>query len=208
METFVLLAGLLLLIIYLITKNELIKVEEIKRASDLSDTEIKDWTNYEEKLILNIFNYVSKKTFQRITYTNKDYIIMSALMYQESRKDFASGKKNYEVIGDGGKSFGYFQVGKSALTDVNKEWKSNFTINDLLDENVNILIASRYLYLCYHRNNKEKDYYKKLWLAYKRYNGGRDETYNSINPQATKYANEIIKHYSKIERILKYYKLI
>jgi hypothetical protein len=203
MDAIILLAGLLLLGIYLFIKKETEKIETINDAKN----EIKkDWSNVDEKVVITAYKYISSYPFQRITYDKKDYAILIALLMKESGSSILN-KDNANVLGDlnlKNKAIGYFQVRKPALIDVNKEFGGDYTELDLYDKAINLLIASRYFYLCYHRNNTGKDFYEKLWLSAKRYNGGRKETMKSINNRATNYANTYLKLYSKVENILRY----
>jgi len=207
MNEIILLAGLLLLGIYLFIKNETEKIESINEAKN----EIKkDWSDVDEKVVLKFYNLLKKYPFQKIVYDYRDYIILISLGIKETGNLILS-KNNFEIIGDRKlkyKAIGYFQVRFPAIVDVNKEFGGDYKEQDLYNEGINLLVASRYFYLCYHRNNSGKDFYEKIWLASKRYNGGISLLTKSINQRADKYANEFLKIYSKVENILRFKKII
>lgn len=206
MNEIILLAGLILLAIYFFVKNEAEKIETINEIKN----QIKDWSDTDEKVVIKFYNLLLKYPFQKIVYDKKDYILLITLGIKETGNLILS-KQNYEIIGDKNlkyKAIGYFQVRFPALQHTNKEFGGDYKEQDLYNEAINLLAASRYFYLCYHRNNSGKDFYEKIWLASKRYNGGISLSMKSINQRADKYANEFLKIYSKVENILRYKKLI
>lgn len=120
-----------------------------------------------------------------------------SVITQESKLLYKT-KENKNVFGDSGKSVGYMQVGKTALADVNKYYGHNFSFDDLSDENVNLIVGSSYLDLCYKSSMKSKSN-NPVKLAFKKYNGGIDETDLSFNVLAQVYAEKVYYFYKQYD---------
>lgn len=116
-----------------------------------------------------------------------------AVINKESVLLFQS-KSNSQVVGDNGNSIGYMQVSRPALADSNSTSKINYTFSDLSDENKNLQVGSIYLDLCYRSALAQKSS-NPIKLAFKKYNGGLDETDSSINKMASDYANTAYNYY-------------
>lgn len=122
-----------------------------------------------------------------------------AMIRQESSSLFKT-KSNSQVIGDDGKSIGYTQCTKYAVADFNKRYGTDFTFQDLKDEETNISIGSGYLNLCYESAIRSGSG-NPVKLAFKKYNGGNDETENSLNLMASNYANSVYNWYKEFQKI-------
>jgi len=108
-------------------------------------------------------------------------------------------KSNSEVIGDDGKSIGYMQVSRYALIDVNKKYFLNFSFDDLYNEYENLVVGILYFNMCYESALKTSTL-KPIWVAFKKYNGGIDETEFSYNNQADSYANRTYNFYTELNK--------
>lgn len=141
------------------------------------------------------------KFFDQLTSIISDYNLeiseaqILAVIEKESYLDSLS-KANRYVLGDDNNSIGYMQVSRPAVVDVNNYYDKIFTVYDLLDENKNLLVGSLYLNICYLSALKQKSK-NPVWLSFKKYNGGNDETDNSLNSLATSYANKAFDYYKK-----------
>jgi len=90
----------------------------------------------------------------------------------ESGPFLVNGKKNQDLIGDDGKSFGIMQVSEEALQDVNLDLGLYNVKSDLLKNvNVNVCTGAHYLELCYERAVQEKARDIRA-LAVRKYNAG------------------------------------
>lgn len=128
---------------------------------------------------------------------NSDMLLTT--LVKESGFDYFS-KKAKDIIGDGGFSLGYMQISPYAVKDVNKAYASNYTDNDRNDNYLNLVIGSLFLNVCFLSAIKlmAKD---PIFLAYKKYNGGNDETETSKNDMASIYANDCIKIYNQFKEL-------
>lgn len=106
---------------------------------------------------------------------------------------------NPNVVGDKGKSFGLMQVGELALIDVNKSLGTNYTKEQLLIPDINVLVGSHYLQLCFKQALKEnaKDV---RYLGYRKYNAGigRATEKNNISKN---YANVVMQYRNYLKQI-------
>lgn len=126
-----------------------------------------------------------------------DGIDILAVICSESGGELLKGKKNNEIVGDNNKSFGIMQVSQPALTDVNRSLGTNYSIDDLRnDEKINLLVGSHYLNLCKKSSIGSPD---PVWLAFKKYNGGIDETWGSKNDMASNYADKTKNYYNQLK---------
>ena len=96
------------------------------------------------------------------------------------------------IIGDNGHSIGMCQVSQTALYDINNYFGTSYVFTDLNDNTNNLTCGLLYLDMCLNIDQSKNNAY---WLAYKRYNGGRDETDTSNNSMATNYANQAYTKY-------------
>jgi len=101
-------------------------------------------------------------------------------------------KENKDVTADNGFSIGYMQVSEIAMKDVNYHYLLGYVKNDLYDYYKNLTVGILYLQLCYDSAKKSAN---QIWLTFKKYNGGIDETDNSININASKYADKTLENY-------------
>lgn len=122
-------------------------------------------------------------------------MVVSLIFNELPQKDF--NKPNNQVIGDGGNSIGYMQVSKPALIDVNNYYKLSFTFNDLYNEQINFIVGTLYFNLCYKSALKDNSI-NPVYLAYKKYNGGIDETDKSQNFMASTYADKAFNNYKTL----------
>lgn len=122
-----------------------------------------------------------------------------AMIRQESSALFKT-KRNEQVIGDDGFSFGYTQISKYAVLDFNKRYGTNYTLDDRMIENINLEIGAGYLNLCYESAVK-MGASNPIKLAYKKYNGGNDETETSLNLMAANYSNSVMRHLTEFQKI-------
>lgn len=116
-----------------------------------------------------------------------------SVLYNESRQQILNGTPNNLISGDKGFSVGFFQVSHYAISDVNKYLGTNYTKENCInDEWSNITIGMNYLELCFKSAIKQNSVnpYK---LAFKMYNGGTDETDNSVNKMADDYSTRAFK---------------
>lgn len=122
--------------------------------------------------------------------------VIWAILWTESGCYIVDGIPNSEVIGDDGKSIGYFQIYvNGALKDYNQTFNKNYTLNDLKDYNINKTIGIWYIEKCYKLALKQANKKPVEWLTFKKYNGGVDETETSKNTKATNYANKTFERY-------------
>jgi len=83
-----------------------------------------------------------------------------------------NGKRNADLIGDDGKSFGIMQVSEEAMEDINLDLGLYYQKSDLLKNmNANICTGAHYLELCYERAIQEKAKDIRM-LAVRKYNAG------------------------------------
>lgn len=111
-------------------------------------------------------------------------------------------KQNKDVIGDNGTAIGYMQVRQPALTDVNNRYNKFYKFTDLYDEQVNLIVGCSYLDLCYKSAMQNKSI-NPVKLAFKKYNGGIDETDLSFNVLAQVYAERTYYYYHKFDWLTK-----
>lgn len=116
-----------------------------------------------------------------------------AVIKKESSLLFQT-KANKDITGDFGYSIGYMQVSRYALSDVNQKYNLNYSIADLSDEYKNLVTGILYLQLCYNSAQIQNSN-NPTWLAFKKYNGGIDETDKSLNTAATKYADSTYNYF-------------
>ncbi|MEM5880911.1 MAG: lytic transglycosylase domain-containing protein [Candidatus Aenigmatarchaeota archaeon] len=108
---------------------------------------------------------------------------------------------NEKAIGDKGKSLGLMQVGKLALIDVNRSLGTNYTFEDLLIPEINVLVGSHYLQLCFKQAVKERA--KDIrYLGYRKYNAGigRATEKNNISKR---YANKVMEYRRYFENLIR-----
>lgn len=164
-----------------------------KNKSDNSDN-----LNNDIKLYNRLKDYINYAINQYSLIIDK-YMIL-AVIKKESYYD-ALTKKNENVTGDKGKSIGYMQVSSIALKDVNNYYKTSFTDSMLYNEKFNIVIGCLYLNMCYLSAMREKAK-NPVKLAFKKYNGGIDETETSINAIADLYSEQAYKYYLELKKVL------
>jgi len=150
------------------------------------------------KLYNRLRDYINY-AINQYSLTIDKYMIL-AVIKKESYYD-ALTKKNENVTGDKGKSIGYMQVSSIALKDVNNYYKTSFTDSLLYDEKFNIVIGCLYLNMCYLSAMREKAK-NPIKLAFKKYNGGIDETETSINAIADLYSEQAYKYYIDLKKVL------
>lgn len=99
--------------------------------------------------------------------------IVLAVIKMESGSLYKT-KENAEITGDNNlrnKAFGYMQVRKPALLDVNARYGFSYTEQDLLSETVNLTVGIAYLNMCYIKAGEEHAE-DVASLTMKKYNAG------------------------------------
>jgi len=141
---------------------------------------------------------------ERYTQTrNISFPQLLSMLAVESGSLIKQGKSNNEILGDNNNSVGFTQISLPAITDVNNRLGSSFTLQDALnDEDINLMLGFTYLYICLlsAENENSKNAVK---LAFKKYNGGIDETDYSINPMASIYSVKAMKYYNYYYELLR-----
>ena len=155
-------------------------------------------------------NFLEKKLFTKLY---KDFYfrdltplpVIWAILWTESGSFIVDEIPNSEVIGDDGKSIGYFQINiYGALKDYNQTFKTNYGRNDLKNYELNKTIGLWYIGKCYKSALSQSVNKPVEWLTFKKYNGGVDETETSKNTMATNYAD---KTYSRFLKLKNFYQL-
>lgn len=85
-----------------------------------------------------------------------DSIILAVLKMESD--DLYKTKNNSDIIGDvnlTNKAFGYMQVRKPALLDVNARYGFSYKENDLLSEHINLIVGIGYLNMCFIQSGVE-----------------------------------------------------
>jgi len=124
------------------------------------------------------YDAVSFPANQYVSY--KDIL---AIICKESGNHILAGLNSEYITGDSGNSIGIMQVQEGALQDVNDSLGTNYVFTDLRDDDINVLVGSHYLELCFEWAVKRHPKDIRA-LAVRRYNGGNvvSET-NSISMQ-------------------------
>jgi hypothetical protein len=110
-----------------------------------------------------------------------------ACIYNESSAQVINGKQNRDIIGDNGRAIGFMQVTKMALPDISETEIISF--QELYEEEKNLIAGSLYLNLGF-LSAKREGSINPVRLSFKKYNGGIDETDNSLNSMADNYADK------------------
>lgn len=163
------------------------------KSSSITKTEniSLDYNSTQGQIYNRFFGLLSE-----ITFSYSLTIPISALLAvinQESSLRFKT-KKNSEVKGDDGTSIGYMQVSINAVKDVNSMRGYRFSFTDLFEERKNLIVGSIYLDLCYQSAIKQNSS-NPIKTAFKKYNGGIDETDSSKNTMATSYSNSAYNYF-------------
>lgn len=185
--------GIIIYIVYLFTKEKNIlpkSSDKTATASVFYNTQTKIYQRFYEQLenILNNYN-LSLNIEMPLAVINTE----SNLLFQT--------KINKQIIGDDGRSIGYMQASINAVKDVNTFFRTPFTFQNLYDEKFNLIIGTLYLDLCY-RSAKNQNSKNPVRLAFKKYNGGIDETDNSKNAMAEVYAEKTYNNYLKFKEFM------
>jgi len=118
---------------------------------------------------------------------------LSIIMIESSTRSISENNKT--IIGDDGNSVGYMQVSLPAIKDVNKKFSKTFSMNDVLKNAYsNLSVGCMYLDMCYN-SAKNSNSINPIRLSFKKYNGGNDETDNSKNAMAEKYAEKAYNYF-------------
>lgn len=157
-----------------------------------------DYNSTDGKIFNRFFNQISNIIDKYSL--DIDSAMPLSVIKKESFLAFES-KQNSAVSGDGGNSIGYMQASRPAVIDVNRYYGTTFTWNDLFDENNNLEIGCLYLNLCFVTAQKNGSQ-NPVWLSFKKYNGGNDETDNSHNIPATAYANTAYEYYKSFIKMV------
>lgn len=171
-----------------------IKNEEKPSKGDIVSV---DYSTAEGK----IFNKFYSQSLSIISNYNLEIspAMILSVIEKESYLNFLY-KNNKDVLGDDNKSVGYMQVSNPAVIDTNRFYNKTFKFQDLFNEDINLLVGSLYLNICYLSAIKLNSS-NSVWLAFKKYNGGNDETDFSINAMAVSYANTAFKYYKKFSEL-------
>lgn len=158
-----------------------------------------DFSEYEKKLIVKIH----EKFFNKVSNNIVPLDLIYTTLWQESGTQIFNDVSNDRIIGDQGNSIGYFQIYKfGALLEVNQRERTNYKFEDLKNEDVNIFFGLKYLSYCLNSALTQQKNKPIAWLVAKKYNGGLDETENSINAQAETYANNYYSKFLKIKKFI------
>lgn len=149
--------------------------------------------------LFNRFYYPVSLIINKYNLSINENMALSVIL-KESYLDSMT-KENKNVIGDDGKSIGFMQVSKPALTDVNNYFDLNKSMNDLYNEDDNLTVGCLYLHLCY-KSALKSGSQNTVWLSFKKYNGGVGQTDTSKNSMATNYANKAYEYYNKFTGII------
>jgi soluble lytic murein transglycosylase-like protein len=134
------------------------------------------------------------------SYDLKITVTQALAMIRQESSDLFKRKENSDVIGDDGKSIGYTQITKYAVADFNNRYNKDYSLNDRTNENKNLEIGLGYLNLCY-ESAVNSGASNPVKLAYKKYNGGNDETETSLNLMAASYSNSVMNHLKEFQKI-------
>lgn len=159
-----------------------------------------NFSEYEKKLIIKIHEKFYNKVLN--DFVALDFIYTT--LWQESGGYILKDVPNQNIIGDNGNSIGYFQIYKfGAFLEVNERENKNYSFNDLKDEKINIWFGIKYLSYCLNSALRQTNKKPLAWLLAKKYNGGLDETENSNNIKAQKYAEGFYLKYLKVKEFIK-----
>lgn len=181
---------LLAIIVYIYLSHADNKSVSTAQPIVLNEQETKDKINMQN--LLKHFSLKLNNIIHRYNFSIDTKIIVP-LIFTESGNNYLT-KENSSVSGDGGRSIGFMQIGQGALTDVNREYKTNYSFQDLKNEDVNLFAGSAYLNMCFEDAEQDGEN-NPIYVAYKKYNGGIDETTTSKNTLATTYANKVFNYY-------------
>lgn len=190
---------IILIIVFLFLKNK--KLFSITSGEETKSGFFKfddTFSEYEKKLLTKIYDKFSKYSNSEV---GLDFIFTT--VWKESGGQIFNDVPNEKIIGDNGNSIGYFQIYKfGALLEVNQRENKNYSFEDLKDEQINVFFGIKYLSYCVQSALKQQRNKPVAWLVGKKYNGGLDETENSINAQAEKYANDYYSKYLKVKKFI------
>jgi len=181
---------IVLIIYYYVIKNS--------NENNFNNSNNSNNSNNDIKLYNKLKDYINNAINQYSLVIDK-YMIIACIKKESSYE--ALTKENKNVTGDKGKSIGFMQVTEIALLDVNRYYKTSFTKELLYNEKFNIIVGSLYLNICYLSAVKEKAK-NIVKVAFKKYNGGIDETETSMNSKAELYSEQAYKYYLELKKIL------
>jgi len=188
-------------ILFLLLKDKILSA--IKVPSGLEDDKgfykfDDSFTEYEKKLLTKIHSKFYK-------YANS-YVpldVFYSILWTESGEQIFNDVPNDKIIGDNGNSIGFMQVNKyGALPEYNQKQNEKYTFEDLKNETVNIKVGQAYIYFALQLAYKQTKNKPVQWLVFKKYNGGLDETENSINNLAETYANKTYERFLKVKKFI------
>lgn len=194
---YILVIGSLVVIFYFIAKGTTAKPSFDTETRKDGTIKISNPKNIYEELA-NRFG----ESIDKIISDNNFIVTLSMVLgtiKNESSSLFKT-KTNAQVMGDNGNSYGYMQVSKPALSDVNYRYATLYQLSDLKDESTNLFCGIAYLNICY-ESAKSSGAKNPVQLAYKKYNGGNDETTNSLNVMASGYAVKAYANFNEFEKI-------
>lgn len=186
------------LIIIVVAVIILLILKVTKENSDIDN--ISDTDKKLSDIDKDLYNYFYYDILTIINRFNLDIQLAQvlAVIKTESNSLFKT-KANNEIIGDDGNSIGFMQVSKYALKDVNNYYNLSYKFNDLYNYYENLVVGCLYLNLCY-KSALNSNSRNAIWLSFKKYNGGIDETDNSINKSAINYANKTYNYYLEFSK--------
>jgi hypothetical protein len=122
------------------------------------------------------------------------------IICKESGSWVLKGLSSKDIVGDDGKSFGIMQVSEIALKDVNKSLGTDYKVEDLKIDEINIKVGAHYYELCVEQAFKEKSLNPKF-LAYRKYNAGigRAKDKNTISIDYARRVEQFIKILKEIK---------
>ncbi|MCK9282171.1 MAG: hypothetical protein M0P71_16245 [Melioribacteraceae bacterium] len=178
-------------VLYLLLSNKNLAKSFSSGVINLDDS---DTGKIYNRYYTQISNIVSAYSLQ------VDTAMILSVINQETGTLF-NNKTNNNITGDNGSAVGYMQIRQPALTDVNKNFGTNYLFSDLYGETINLIVGSLYLELCY-RSALNNNSQNPVWLAFKKYNGGIDETDLSKNSMANTYANNVYSLYQNYKGVV------
>jgi len=94
-----------------------------------------------------------------------------AIICTETGVHILAGLNSANITGDNGNSIGIMQVQEGALEDVNNSLGTSYVFTDLRNDDVNVLVGSHYLELCFEWA-ADRHFRDIRQMAVRRYNGG------------------------------------
>jgi hypothetical protein len=203
--------GLLLLfvVLWIVFKK---KSNNQSENNNLSSS-FEDFNIYFSENTPDIVKKISNKFAEKFDFIIKNYDLKISISQALASLRIESGNyidiPNSQIIGDNGKSIGRMQIyfynnnDSYALQDIAKYRGIILDKDDMFDEYKNLLAGCLYLDIAMTQALQQGSS-NAIKTAYKKYNGGLDETELSVNTQASNYANTAYNYYREFEKYLTY----